>query len=653
MCGINGFLTSTKTDEFDLYNILVDSTDKLRHRGPDSSGTWVDSDSGIYLGHRRLSILDLTSSGAQPMISNLGYHIMCLNGEIYNHLDLRIELEANIDYKIQWKGSSDTETLINCFELWGVETTLKKAKGMFAIALWNRKTNELIIARDRFGEKPLFYGWHKNTFFFSSELKSIKENPLFEAKINRYSLGLYLKHAYVPSPHSIYEDIFKLSPGCFLTTSLKSKKCAQSVYWSSLDSMKYHYENPYRGSRDEAVKELNLILTNAVEKQMMADVPLGAFLSGGVDSTTVVAIMQSKSQTPIKTFSIGFGNDNYNEAHHAKKIAEHLKTDHTELYITDKDALEVIPRLTALYDEPFADSSQIPTFLVSKLASEKVTVSLSGDAADELFGGYNRYLLAHKLWNKISKLPLFCRLFLSRLLLFFKPSTYNSVFDIITFRRGIMNQTNIGDKIHKASSILTSKDYLELYSKLISFWPIPSNIVIGYSVTDKIDESIPNQIKDFDPISQMMAIDLITYLPDDILCKVDRAAMGVSLESRVPFLDHHVMEFAWSLPLDFKIYGNKTKSVLRDVLYKYVPQKLIDRPKMGFGVPLDSWLRGELKTWAENLLDENRLLKEGFLDPKPIREKWEEHLSGKRNWHHQLWVILMFQAWLEKNKSFE
>ena len=650
MCGINGFLTSASSQEYDFHKILVESTNKLIHRGPDSSGTWIDKDYGIYLAHRRLSIVDLTTTGAQPMISNMGSLIICLNGEIYNHRELREELYIFSEKSINWKGSSDTETLLNCFEIWGVETTLRKTKGMFALALWNRESNELTIARDRFGEKPLFYGWQNNTFFFSSELKSIKSNSLFAAKVNRDSLGLYVKYAYIPSPYSIYSDIFKLTPGSFLTVSLKSQICIESVYWSSLDSMKEHYEKPFIGSKDQAVEELNIILSNAVKKQMMSDVPLGAFLSGGVDSSVIVAIMQSMSNKPIKTFSIGFGKENYNEAHHAKKVADHLGTDHSELYITDKDALEVIPILGSLYDEPFADSSQIPTYLVSKFAREIVTVSLSGDAADELFAGYNRYILAHKLWNKLSKLPLSLRLFFSNIFLLIKPNTYNSILNILTFGRGILNQANIGDKIHKAMNILTSRSYLQLYDQLVSTWPSPSSIVIGYRISDSINENIPFQIKDFDAISQMMAIDLITYLPDDILCKVDRAAMGVSLETRVPFLDYSVMEFAWSLPLNFKIFNNKTKWILREVLYKYVPQKLIDRPKMGFGVPLDSWLRGELRGWAENLLDENKLLQEGFFDPKPIRKKWEEHLSGKKNWHHQLWVILMFQTWLEQNK---
>ena len=649
MCGLNGFLTSVDANELDFVNVLHDCTNKIIHRGPDSDGYWVDKKNGIYLGHRRLSIVDLSPTGAQPMLSSDRRYTICLNGEIYNHLDLRNEL-LNENKTIPWKGSSDTETLINCFEVWGIETTLLRTTGMFAFALWDSHTNELTIGRDRFGEKPLYYGWQGSTFFFSSELKSIRSNSLFKSEIDRNSLGLYVKYAYVPAPHSIYKDIYKLAPGSFLIVSLNIRDSEPSVYWSSLEKMADGYENPFKGSKDQAVEKLNNVLVDAVQKQMMADVPLGAFLSGGVDSSLVVAIMQSLSDKPIKTYTIGFEEDNYNEANHAKKVAEHIGTDHTELYVTEKDALNVIPKLPYIYDEPFADSSQIPTYLVSKLASESVTVSLSGDAADELFGGYNRYLLANNLWKKISIFPIGFRQIISKLLTSLSPQTYNSLFIILSFSASFNKQRNVGDKIHKLMGVITSSSFLELYDRIISSWYKPSSIVIGGGDLFAFKEAIPNQINNFDPISKMMAMDLISYLPDDILCKVDRAAMATSLETRVPFLDPSIMQFAWSLPLDYKIFGNKSKWVLREVLYKYVPKKLLDRPKMGFGVPIDTWLRGDLRDWAEKLLNEDRLLQEGYFNPQPIRKKWEEHLSGKRNWQHQLWVILMFQSWLEQNK---
>jgi asparagine synthase (glutamine-hydrolysing) len=649
MCGINGFLTSVNTNELDLIKVLNDCTNKIIHRGPDSTGIWADDKKGIYMGHRRLSIVDLSPTGAQPMSSNGGRYVICLNGEIYNHLELRDELSLFTN-NIIWKGSSDTETLINCFEFWGIEATLKKTTGMFAFSLWDNFTDELTIGRDRFGEKPLYYGWQENAFFFSSELKSIKANPLFKSEIDRNALGLYVKYAYVPAPYSIYKNIYKLSPGSFLSVSLNSKNSKPSIYWSSLSQMKGSYENPFTGNKDQAVEQLNILLTKAVKKQMMADVPLGAFLSGGIDSSVVVAIMQSLSNAPIKTYTIGFKEDGYNEAHFAKKVAEHIGTDHTELYVTEKDALSVIPQLPYFYDEPFADSSQIPTYLVSKLASESVTVSLSGDAADELFGGYNRYLLANNLWKKISIFPIGLRQIISNLLTSVSPQTYNSFFNFLSFNTSYSKKQNVGDKIHKSMGVLTSSSYLELYDRITSSWYEPSNIVIGVGDFFEIKEALPPQIDSLDPISKMMAMDLISYLPDDILCKVDRAAMATSLETRVPFLDQSVMQFAWSLPLDYKIFGKKSKWVLREVLYKYVPKKLIDRPKMGFGVPIDTWLRGDLRDWAEKLLNEDRLLQEGYFNPQPIRKKWEEHLSGKRNWQHQLWVILMFQSWLEQNK---
>ncbi len=649
MCGINGFLTNIKSSSYNLNLILKETTDLLYHRGPDSNGFWSDSENGIYLGHRRLSILDLSPAGAQPMMSKSGRYIIVLNGEIYNHNLIREELLKH-DCNIIWNGTSDTETLVESIEILGISDTLKLASGMFSFALWDTLLMDLTLARDKFGEKPLYCGWQHDTFFFSSELKAIRNNPIFNAEIDRRALSKYVKYAYIPAPYSIYKGISKLTPGMFVTVSLSRKSFEPNIYWSSSERIICNYKNPYIGDRTDAVESLNKVLRSAIKEQMISDVPLGAFLSGGVDSSTVVALMQDISDTPIKTFSIGFDQPNYNEAHHAKAVADYLGTDHTELYIKESDAQKIIPKLSKLYDEPFADSSQIPTFLVSQLARKKVTVSLSGDGADELFGGYNRYILTKRLWNKLSIIPLFVRRFTSSMFLKISPEKYNLFFRRITFGGTLFNQANVGDKIHKALNVISSNSYLDLYDKLISSWKDPSSIIIGLNDSDIRDLNLPHYSLDIDPISQMMGMDLITYLPDDILCKVDRAAMGVSLETRVPFLNSKIMEFAWSLPLNFKISNNTTKWVLREVLYKYVPKHLIERPKMGFGIPLDSWLRGELKEWAEKLLNEDRLIREGFFNPREIRIKWDEHLSGKRNWQHQLWVILMFQSWLEDNK---
>lgn len=649
MCGIVGFWENSIQMNFDDCNDILNKQVKtLSHRGPDALGTWSDHNSGVYLGHSRLSILDLTDAGKQPMTSFNSRYVIVLNGEIYNHMQLRNELQKK--FKLTWNGSSDTETMLNCFELWGVKNTLVKTIGMFSIALWDKFDKTLTIARDRFGEKPLFYGFQNDIFFFGSELKAIKSHPKFLSEINRESLSLFVRYGYVPGPHSIYKKIKKLQPGSYLVINKNFDFGEPLIYWSALSKIEYGYSNQFKGTRGEAVEELNNLLLDSVEKQMISDVPIGAFLSGGVDSTTVVAMMQSMSAQPIKTFSIGFHNDYYNEAHHAKKVASYIGTDHNELYISERDAMEVIPKLSSIYDEPFADSSQIPTYLVSQLAKKFVTVSLSGDAADELFGGYNRYMVTSKLWRAISKYPVNMRKWVADIFKVIPPDMYNLLFKIISLNNKYFLENNFGDKFHKALDVFDSRSDAQLYKRLISLWQNPLDVVINTKEPSTIITNYPSEIKNLDFVSQMMALDLITYLPDDILCKVDRAAMAVSLETRVPFLDHRIMEFAWTLPLNYKIHENKSKWILREVLFKYLPKDLIERPKMGFAVPIDDWLRNELKDWAYSLLNKERIISDGYFEPDVIQKKWQEHLSGKRNWQYPLWNILMFQSWLDNNR---
>lgn len=645
MCGIVGVLSSKNND---LESIAREMTQTLHHRGPDDQGVWLDKKADIALGHARLSILDLTSAGHQPMISASERFVIAFNGEIYNHLHLRKEIEQLKFYS--WKGHSDTETLLAGFELWGFEATLKKAVGMFAIALWDAKDRSLYLARDRMGEKPLYYGFQNNVFMFASELKALKAHPAFESNINRDAISLQMRHSYIPEPHSIYEGINKLIPGHFLKLSADTNEVSTTAYWTLNETVKEGNDNPYIGNSAEAILNIEKVLKEAVQSQMLSDVPLGAFLSGGIDSSLVTALMQSQSNTPIKTFTIGFHEDGYNEAEFAKTVARHLKTDHTELYVTDKEALDVVPLLPSLYDEPFSDSSQIPTFLVSQMTKQYVTVALSGDGADELFGGYNRYFWADKIWKKIGFLPHSVRSNIAHLLTLPSPDTLNDqFFSISHYLPRRYRYKNFGDKLHKLAEILALSSKEETYLSLISHWKSPQEIVISANEPSAVLNKLIEK-KELNFISQMMYADAVSYLPGDILTKVDRASMGVSLETRAPFLDHRVVEAAWKLPLSMKIQENQGKWVLRQILYKYVPKEMIERPKMGFGAPIDSWLRGPLKEWAEELLNEDRLKREGFLNPAPIRQQWEEHLSKKRNWQYHLWNVLMFQAWLEKNR---
>lgn len=652
MCGFAGFLGGTA-----LYGtageqaLLQRMADPLIHRGPNNGGYWCDVNHRIGLGHRRLSIVDLSPAGHQPMHSISGRYVIAFNGEIYNHLLLRQALEAICQNPI-WRGHSDTETLLASFDAWGIEATIKKSIGMFAFAIWDKQTHTLTLGRDRLGEKPLYYGWQGDTFLFGSELKALKAHPAFLAKIDRNSLALLMRHNCIPAPYSIYQCIAKLQPGCLLTVSLNQREMCLLPYWSGKQAVEDGLAQPFKGSPSEAVDALEKLLRDAVGQQMMADVPLGAFLSGGVDSSTVVALMQAQSSHPVRTFSIGFNEDRYNEAQHAKTVAQHLGTKHTELYVTSKDALDVIPHLPSLYDEPFADSSQISTFLVSKMARQDVTVALSGDAGDELFGGYNRYVLTNRWWSHLKNLPMGIRQVLASSITVASPQSWDTFLKpLLTVLPRSASVTNVGDKLHKGAGVLTSRSATELYRGMVSHWSDPESLVLGAKeyatvLTDPTRQPLING-----EIEKMMALDMLSYLPDDILTKVDRAAMGVSLETRVPFLDHRVVEFAWGLPLDYKLRDGVGKWVLRQVLYKYVPKEMIERPKMGFGVPIDAWLRGPLKEWAESLLSASRMKQEGFFQVEPIRQRWQEHLSGERNWQYHLWNILMFQAWLEEQDT--
>jgi asparagine synthase (glutamine-hydrolysing) len=648
MCGLTGFLSLEHfSDEQSEKQVLREMANAIRHRGPDSDGFWIDHASGINLAHRRLAIVDLSPAGSQPMVSISGRYVLVFNGEIYNHLRLREALDSEGKVTAKWRSHSDTETLLASIEAWGLEVTLQRSIGMFAIALWDKSTCELTLVRDRMGEKPMYFGWQgigrNAVFLFGSELSALRRHPAFGADINRDALALFTRHGCIGGQHTIYAGIRKLLPGHALKVSLKAPEPVVTPWWSASSVAISGRAHPFVGSPSEAADTLAGLLSDAVAQQMVADVPLGAFLSGGVDSSTIVALMQTQSKLPVRTFSIGFHEAAYNEAAHAKAVAKHLGTDHTELYITPAQALAVIPKLPSLYSEPFADSSQIPTYLVSELARQHVTVSLSGDAGDELFCGYTRYQMTAGLWGKLSHLPPSWRQFVAELITSVPQTTWEKLGRFIPLSR-------VGEKLHKGAAILGSNSVAELHLGLASHWRNPTDLVLHSSEPATVLAGAVPDLAGLSDAERMMALDLLSYLPDDILTKVDRAAMAVGLETRVPFLDHRVVEFAWSLPLDYKLRNGVTKWPIRQVLNRYVPKELIERPKMGFGVPIDAWLRGSLRDWAEALLDEGRLRSEGYFNPAQIRHKWAEHLSGKRNWQYQLWNVLMFQAWLEGQK---
>lgn len=653
MCGLVGFLGGNYfTDRYVALTLVRGMTDSIVSRGPDSEGAWLCPEGAIGLGHRRLAIVDLSSAGHQPMQSESGRYVIAFNGEIYNHIALRRELEQ-ASLSPAWRGQSDTETLLAGFSAWGVRQTIERCIGMFAFAVWDRDSRALTLGRDRLGEKPLYYGWQgegdRASFLFGSELKALKVHPAFAAEIDRGALSLLMRHNYIPSPYSIYRGINKLPPGSLLTVSLTQREPMILTYWSATQAVHQGCRDAFQGTVEEATDELEKLLKSAVGQQMVADVPLGAFLSGGIDSSMIVALMQTQSERPVRTFTIGFNEDGYDEAIHAKAVARHLGTEHTESYITPQQALDVIPRLPKLYCEPFADSSQIPTFLVSELARKHVAVSLSGDAGDELFCGYTRYMATASLWSKLSGIPKRVRQVGAKGLTSVAPEIWNRVLHPI---RGMLppslRNSNIGDKLHKGADILSFNDLETLYRRMVSLSQNPAaEVVRGIEPTSVLHGNSPDMVG-LDAMQKMMLLDTLSYLPDDILVKVDRAAMGVSLETRVPFLDHRVVEFASRLPQSMKYRDGRGKWILRQVLYRHVPRELIERPKMGFGVPIDSWLRGPLKDWAESLLGEDRLRREGYFHPALIRQRWGEHLSGRRNWHYYLWTVLMFQAWLDE-----
>ncbi len=646
MCGIAGILNDEQSGDT-LAGHAGRMADTLVHRGPDDAGVWTEPELGLALAHRRLSILDLSREGHQPMASACGRYRIVFNGEVYNHIPLRRELVR--EGVAGWRGHSDTEVMLAAIAAWGVRRALERFTGMFAFALWDRETRKLTLARDRLGEKPLYYGYCGKLFLFGSELKALRAHPGFKADIDRDALALMQRLSYIPAPHSIYRGIQKLLPGSLLDIQPgRPSEPRPEVYWCAKTVAEQGQHEPFGGSEEEALDELERLLGDAVSQQMIADVPLGAFLSGGVDSSATVALMQAQSTRPIKTFTIGFWEQSFNEAEYAKAVASYLGTEHTELYITPGQALDVIPRLPRLYDEPYGDSSQVPTFLVSELAREHVTVCLSGDGGDELFGGYNRYFWANDLWRRLGWAPGPLRAALAGMLTAASPAAWDRVFRALRpLTPASLRYQNPGDKIHKLAQILAVRDPEQIYRGLVSQWKEPEALVLDSHepATVLTDPAGRPDLPDF--MHRIMQLDTVTYLPDGILVKVDRAAMGVSLETRIPLLDHRVVEFSWRLPLRMKIHSGERKRLLRKLLYRHVPAELIERPKMGFGIPLADWLRGPLRDWSECLLAESRLRDEGYFNPAMVQTYWKEHLSGQRNWSYYLWNVLAFQSWLE------
>jgi asparagine synthase (glutamine-hydrolysing) len=643
MCGIAGVWDRPhRSDPGGVAATAAAMTATLVHRGPDAGGVWVDPEAGLALGHRRLSIVDLSPAGAQPMLSSCGRFVVSYNGEVYNSDELRPQLVAA---GRRFRGYSDTEVIVEGAAVWGVEATLKRLIGMFAIALWDRREQALYLARDRLGIKPVYWADFNGRLLFGSELKALRADRGWSPELDRDALVAYFRFGYVPAPHAIYRGVRKLPPGTILTARPEGPPTL-AAYWSLDEIARRGQGERFAGGEEEAAEALDTLLRDAVRRRMVADVPLGAFLSGGIDSSTVAALMQAQSGRPVRTFSIGFDDPGYDEGHNAAAVARHLGTEHTELYASPQHALAVIPHLADMYDEPFADSSQIPTHLVAKMTREHVTVALSGDGGDELFGGYTRYFRGEALWRTIDATPRPLRALAASGVRALSPATWSALGMVIPEPH---RPAQFGDKMHKLAGVLAgAKEASAFYRQVISLWVDPQSVVTGGSEPrgQLEDASVPALVPDF--VERMQYLDTMTYLPDDILTKVDRATMAVSLEARVPLLDHRLVAFSWSLPPAMKAGSAIGKRLLRRVLHRYVPRNLVDRPKMGFAMPVGHWLRHELRDWAESLIDERSLAQDGILRPTVISQRWREHRDGKRDWQASLWATLMFQAWKER-----
>jgi asparagine synthase (glutamine-hydrolysing) len=640
MCGIAGFVGASNIGGGNIDKIAEAMAASLQHRGPDDQGIWTDSEAGTALVHRRLSIIDLSPAGHQPMVSADGRFIITYNGEIYSYQPIAAEFVARGH---KFRGHSDTEVILESFALNGVEATLKRMIGMFAIALWDRRDRTLTLMRDRLGIKPLYWAKFGNLLLFGSELKALRAHPGWTPRIDQSAVAAFMRHNYIPAPRTIYEGVQKLEPGTLLMLPWQGEPRI-TRFWDARAVARDGTNLPLEGTDAELLEQLEELLRDAVGRRMIADVPLGAFLSGGVDSSTVVALMQAARSGKVKTFSIGFDIPGFDEAPHAAAVAHHLGTEHTELTVTSNQALDVIPRLSEWYDEPFADSSQIPTYLVSAMTRRHVTVALSGDGGDELFGGYNRYQLTQRFWRALSLMPRAVRKSAAAALTTMSPDRWTSLLSALPSR---LRPPQAGDKVHKLASVLKLDSADAIYRRLVSAWE-PSEIMPRVREPESIldDDKLTAEFPEL--MSRMQFLDLVTYLPDDILTKVDRASMAVALEARVPLIDHRVVEFAWRLPPEAKVRGGTSKWILRQILYRHVPPALIERPKMGFGIPLGEWLRGPLRDWAETLLDERRLREAGLLDHIVVRRFWQEHIDGGRNWQYLLWNVLMLESWRER-----